>query len=177
MKLASPERSRAIHRNIPLRLRRSCKPEAGHIRCFSDRRQSAKRGSPTQDTRSHRSGESMRICPMPIPNAARGFFVDLVDAGFASLVRALLWAIMDISARDLISGQASTGPFGSPVFGCAGKTDPRSSSHPLADLGAEGYVTDSSLSWASSFIEPGAVPSSRPALGQRRRSIPSAESR
>jgi hypothetical protein len=30
------------------------------------------------------------------------------------------------------------GPFGSPVFACAGKTDPPSSSHPLADLG--GYA-------------------------------------
>ena len=27
-------------------------------------------------------------------------------------------------ARDVITGQASTGPFGSPVFACAGKTDP-----------------------------------------------------
>ena len=29
-------------------------------------------------------------------------------------------------ACDLISGQASTGPFGSPVFACAGKTEPPS---------------------------------------------------
>ena len=35
----------------------------------------------------------------------------------------------------LISGQASTGPFGSPVFACAGKTDPPSLLIPLADLG------------------------------------------
>jgi hypothetical protein len=40
-------------------------------------------------------------------------------------------------ACDLISGQASTGPFGSPVFACAGKTDPPLSSHPLADLGGQ----------------------------------------
>src|SRR6266540_2736456 len=38
-------------------------------------------------------------------------------------------------AFELISGQASNGPFGSPGFACAGKTDPPSSSHPLADLG------------------------------------------
>ena len=38
-------------------------------------------------------------------------------------------------AFELISRQASTGPFGSPVFACAGKTDFPSSSHPLADLG------------------------------------------
>src|SRR6202158_5195640 len=35
----------------------------------------------------------------------------------------------------LISRQASTGPFGSPVFACAGKTDPPSLPIPLADLG------------------------------------------
>src|SRR6202051_1331129 len=35
----------------------------------------------------------------------------------------------------LISGQASTGPFGSPVFACPGKTDPPSLLIPLADLG------------------------------------------
>src|SRR5260370_31825276 len=29
-------------------------------------------------------------------------------------------------ACELISGQASTGPFGSPVFACAGKTEPPS---------------------------------------------------
>src|ERR1700741_5478871 len=40
-------------------------------------------------------------------------------------------------ACDLISGQASTGPFGSPVFACAGKTGLPSSSHPLADLGGQ----------------------------------------
>jgi hypothetical protein len=51
-------------------------------------------------------------------------------------------------ACDLISGQASNGPFGSPVFACAGKTD-SPSSHPLADLGGQtetrlSYVIDSS---------------------------------
>src|SRR5258708_24332653 len=35
----------------------------------------------------------------------------------------------------LISGQASIGPSGSPVFACAGKTDPPSLLIPLADLG------------------------------------------
>jgi len=35
----------------------------------------------------------------------------------------------------LIRGQASIGPFGSPVFARARKTDPPISSHPLADLG------------------------------------------
>src|SRR5450432_4944391 len=35
----------------------------------------------------------------------------------------------------LITGQASIGPFGSPVFACAGKTNPPSRLIPLADLG------------------------------------------
>src|SRR6266568_3493560 len=43
-------------------------------------------------------------------------------------------------AFELISGPASNGPFGSPVFACAGKTDPPSLSHPLADLGGEGVL-------------------------------------
>src|SRR5215831_5638203 len=38
-------------------------------------------------------------------------------------------------ACDLISGQASNGLNGSPVFAYAGKTDPPLSSPPLADLG------------------------------------------
>src|ERR1700720_761107 len=44
----------------------------------------------------------------------------------------------------LISGQASTGPLGSPVFACAGKTDPPSLLIPLADLGWK-LLIDSSL--------------------------------
>jgi hypothetical protein len=40
-------------------------------------------------------------------------------------------------ACELISGQASTGPLGSPGFACAGKTDLPLSSHPLADLGGQ----------------------------------------
>ena len=43
-------------------------------------------------------------------------------------------------AGDVITGQASTGPCGSPVFACAGKTDPPSSSHPLADLGGYNWT-------------------------------------
>jgi hypothetical protein len=68
-------------------------------------------------------------------------------------------------ARDLISGQASTGLFGSPVFACAGKTDPPSSSHPLADLGW--YVIDSSSFCAVPLFVPGGC-SFVPACGCRR---------
>src|SRR6516225_11077338 len=70
-------------------------------------------------------------------------------------------------ACDLISGQASSGLLGSPVFACAGKTDPPSSSHPLADLGGQisiSYVID--LFLCSCLV---AVPSSRPAGAQARR--------
>ena len=65
----------------------------------------------------------------------------LADAVLHQCIRLLIGACCAPShhgyqrACDLISGQASNGPFGSPVFACAGKTDPPSSSHPLADLG------------------------------------------
>jgi hypothetical protein len=59
-------------------------------------------------------------------------------------------------AHDVISGQASTGLLGSPVFACAGKTDPPSSSHPLADLGGKlSYVIDSSSFCAVPLFVPG----------------------
>ena len=67
-------------------------------------------------------------------------------------------------AFDLISGQASTGPFGSPVFACAGKTDPpllvSSSRRPRR----VDYIIDSLLiSWLFLCSRLAAVPSSRPA--------------
>src|ERR1700752_4080709 len=75
------------------------------------------------------------------PCVARGF-IDPADAVLHQCIRPLLGACAPGNhgyqhAYDLITGQASTGPFGSPVFACAGKTDPPSSSHPLADLGGE----------------------------------------
>src|SRR6266478_6116139 len=43
---------------------------------------------------------------------------------------------MDISARAFsLADRPQVGPFGSPVFACAGKTDPPSLLIPLADLG------------------------------------------
>jgi hypothetical protein len=68
-------------------------------------------------------------------------FVNLSDAVLHQCIRPLIGACGAPGhhgyqrACDLITGQASNGPFGSPVFACAGKTDPPSSSHPLADLG------------------------------------------
>jgi hypothetical protein len=50
-------------------------------------------------------------------------------------------------ACDLISGQASTGPFGSPVFACAGKTDlHRRLILSQTSAGKLSYVIDSSSS-------------------------------
>jgi hypothetical protein len=75
------------------------------------------------------------------------FSVDLANAVLHQCIRSLLGAHCAPDhdgyqrACDLITGQASTGPFGSPVFACAGKTDSPSSSHPLADLG--GQITSS----------------------------------
>src|SRR6202158_4377599 len=59
-------------------------------------------------------------------------FVDLVVSGLASMYPVSSWSCFAPDhhgyqrACDLISGQASTGPFGSPVFACAGKTEPPS---------------------------------------------------
>src|SRR3982074_1191212 len=77
------------------------------------------------------------------PRVARGFF-NLADAVLHQCIRPLIGACCAPGhhgyqrAVELISGQASNGPFGSPVSACAGKTDPPLSSHPLADLG--GYA-------------------------------------
>src|SRR6516162_5722149 len=68
-------------------------------------------------------------------------------------------------ACDLISGQASTGPFGSPVFACAGNTDPPSYLRLiLSQTSAVDYIIDSSLltSWLFLCSCLAAVPSSRP---------------
>jgi hypothetical protein len=52
--------------------------------------------------------------------------------GLASMYPAFDWSVFAPGhhgyqrACDLISGQASTGPFGSPVLACAGKTEPPS---------------------------------------------------
>src|SRR5437899_12778224 len=84
------------------------------------------------------------------PCVARGF-VELASA----VLHQCIWRLIGACAPghhgyqracDLISGQASTGPFGSPVFACAGKTDPPSSSHPLADSG-KGLIMSSIASW------------------------------
>ena len=76
-------------------------------------------------------------------------------------------------ACDLISGQASTGPFGSPVFARAGKTDPPSrlilsqTSAGNRLLGLRHLIAPNLLQFLCSCLA--AVPSSRPALVPRRR--------
>src|SRR5580693_1662998 len=73
--------------------------------------------------------------------ALQEVFVDLVVSGLASMYPVSSWSCFAPDhhgyqrACVLISGQASTGPFGSPVFACAGKTVPPSLLIPLADLG------------------------------------------
>ena len=98
--------------------------------------------------------------------------IDLADAVLHQCIRPRVGACAPghhgyQRACDLISGQASNGPFGSPVFACAGKTDPPSSFHPLADLGGQietelcrRYLSLDVL-FLCSCLE--AVPSSRPA--------------
>jgi hypothetical protein len=73
--------------------------------------------------------------------ALQEVFVDLVVSGLASMYPVSSWSGFAPDhhgyerACVLIKGQASTGPCGSPVFACAGKTDPPSLLIPLADLG------------------------------------------
>src|SRR3974390_2711757 len=72
--------------------------------------------------------------------AVQEVFVDPGDAVLHQCIRPLIGACAPghhgyQRACDLITGQASCGLFGSPVFARARKTDPPSSSHPLADLG------------------------------------------
>src|SRR6201988_4146248 len=60
--------------------------------------------------------------------ALQEVFVDLADTVLHQCIRPLIGACAPghhgyQRACDLITGQASTGLFGSPVFGCAGKTD------------------------------------------------------
>ena len=84
------------------------------------------------------------------PCVARDFFVDLVGDGLASMYPASRWSVAPghhgyQRACDLISGQASTKPFGSPVFAYAGKTDPPSSSQILSQTSAGEKVATSSI--------------------------------
>jgi hypothetical protein len=93
--------------------------------------------------------------------------------GLASMYPASDWSVCALGhhgyqrAFELISGQASTGPFGSPVFACAGKTDPPSLSHssrrPRRVTGV--VVTSSNVPHFALFLCSclAVVPSSRPA--------------
>ena len=79
------------------------------------------------------SGERVRIDAID-PNVWSGRAVQEVSSiwqyGLASMYPVSPWSSFAPDhhgyqrARDVITGQASTGPFGSPVFACAGKTDP-----------------------------------------------------
>src|SRR5712664_86214 len=94
------------------------------------------------DRKSLAEGQSDAIDPnVWSGRAMQEGFVNLADAVLHQCIRPLIGACCAPGhhgyqrAFELISGQASNGPFGSPVFACAGKTDSPSSSHPLADLG------------------------------------------
>src|SRR6516164_2537127 len=88
---------------------------------------------------SARAFPSLTQC-MVRPRVARGL-VNLADVVLRQCIRPLIGACWAPGhhgyqrAFELISGQASNRPFGSPVFACGGKTDPPLLSHPLADLG------------------------------------------
>src|SRR4029077_1188288 len=80
------------------------------------------------------------------PCVARGFRRSGGRAVLHQCIRLLIGACCAPShhgyqrACGLISGPASNGPFGSPVFACAGKTDPPSRLILLADLGGKQAV-------------------------------------
>src|SRR3954447_13840502 len=80
---------------------------------------------------------------------------------------------MDISARAFsLADRPRLGPFGSPVFACAGKTEPLSRlilSQTSAGNGCWGYVIVCSSYRSVPLFEPRAVPSSRPAERRSRR--------
>jgi hypothetical protein len=104
------------------------------------------------------------------PCVARGF-VNLADAVLHQCIRPLIGAYCAAGhhgyqrAFELISGQASNGPFGSPVFACAGKTNLHRRlilSQTSAGKGV-GYVIDSSSLRAVPCSCLAVVPSSRPA--------------
>src|SRR5258708_17073100 len=93
------------------------------------------------------------------PCVARGF-VELAFSGLASMYPVSDWSCFAPDqygyqrACDLISGQASTGPCGSPVFARAGKTDPPSLlilSQTSAGKGID-YVIHSLLGFRCSFV-------------------------
>src|SRR5437660_5711659 len=105
------------------------------------------------------------------PCVARGF-VELASAVLHQCIRPLIGACAPghhgyQRACDLISCQASTGPFGSPVFACAGKTDPPSRfilSQTSAgnSVGATSSIAPLLVQFLCSCLA--AVPSSQPAL-------------
>src|SRR5271154_949936 len=111
------------------------------------------------------------------PCVASGF-AELAVSGLASMYPAFDWSIAPghhgyQRACVLITRQASIGPFGSPVFACAGKTDLHlvsSSRRPRLEL-LIGLVTSSLAPHIAQFLcsSQRAVPSSRPAERRSRR--------
>ena len=112
------------------------------------------------------------------PCVARGFH-ESGGCGLASMYPVSDWSSLWAPdhhgyqrACDLITGQASTGPFGSPVFARAGKTDPPSRlvlSQTSAGNGCWGYIIAHSSFRAVPLFVPRAVPSSRPTHRRWRR--------
>src|SRR5260221_1728940 len=114
------------------------------------------------------------------PCVARGF-VELAFSGLASMYPVSDWSCFAPDqygyqrARDLINGQASTGPCRSPVFARAGKTDPPSLlilSQTSAGKGID-YVIDSLLALHCSFVRAlRSVLCPRPCAPTRRAPLP-----
>src|SRR6202051_949426 len=111
------------------------------------------------------------------PCVARGFPRSVGSSVLHQCIRPLIGACAPghhgyQRACVLISGQASSGPFGSPVFACVGKTGPPSLlilSQTSAGNGICYFIITCSLSVQFLCSCQEAVPSSRPAVDLRRR--------
>jgi len=100
-------------------------------------------------------------------------FVEWADVGSCISIRPLIGARSHLGFQrtcDLISGQGSRASFGSPVFACAGKTDPPfgSSSRRTRRVRVVGYVIDNvSFCAVPVFVPWRPVPSSDPRMRTR----------
>ena len=90
--------------------------------------------------------------------ASQEDFVELAVSGLASMYPASDWSCFAPGhhgyqrACDLISGQASIGPFGSPVFACAGKTEPPSRLILSQTSAGKGYRSGYIIACSSSHV-------------------------
>jgi hypothetical protein len=115
---------------VPHMIIRSPRPQPGKF-IFSDPKRVLQH-NPGQSRSSVEAPPLPSLTLMYGPAVRCKRFVDLVVSGLASMYPVSSWSRFAPDhhgyqrACDLINGQASIRPFGSPVFACAGKTEPPS---------------------------------------------------